>query len=170
LGEYFRFLTRNSSDSIPLIDEINHAKGYLDIQATRFSKRLHTSFMECPAKFHSIKVPRLILQPILENAFVHGIERKAVNGFVSVAFEENGDMLHIIVEDNGNEISDSEIQNLQLTIANAGGEQEITGIHNIHKRLQLSFSEGSGLQVMRSGLGGLKAVIKINTCGSVTHD
>jgi two-component system sensor histidine kinase YesM len=170
LGEYFRFLTRNSSDYIPLIEEINHAKVYLSIQATRFSKRLRTRFMDCPAKFHPVRVPRLILQPILENAFEHGIEKKKDNGLVAVAFEEDGNMLDIIVEDSGSEITDSDIQALQLAICDAGEESEITGILNIHRRIQLTFGGTSGLRVMRSGLGGLKAVLRINTCGSVGNE
>lgn len=165
LGEYFRFLTRNASDSIPLIDEINHAKVYLDIQLLRFPKRLQTRFMECPERFYLFKVPRLILQPILENAFTHGIEHKKADGVIAVTFEDSGNMLDIIVEDNGSSMTDADIQNLQSLILHTGQESEITGILNIHRRIQLTFGEQSGLLVARSELGGLKVVMRIYFSG-----
>lgn len=170
LGEYFRFITRNSSDFIPLIEEINHAKVYLDIQATRFAKRFQARFMDCPDKFHTILVPRLILQPILENAFKYGIEQKKTNGIISVGFEDNGNKLDIVIEDNGCNMADFDLQTLQMSIAHTGEESEMTGILNIHRRLQLAFGEQSGLDVMRSRLGGLKVVISIKLCGGVPNE
>lgn len=161
LGEYFRFVTRNSSDYIPLIDEINHAKVYTKIQLMRFSKRLQVDFGQCPEKFHSIKVPRLILQPIIENAFEHGIERKKNSGIVSIYFEEYDRQLNIIVEDNGNDMTDHGLIELKTTLENTTEELEITGIININRRIKLIFGENSGLEVLRSELGGLKVILKI---------
>lgn len=161
LGEYFRFVTRNSSDYIPLIDEINHAKVYTKIQLMRFSKRLKVDFGECPEKYHNVKVPRLILQPVIENAFEHGIERKKNSGIVLVYFEEYDRQLGIIVEDNGNDMTDESLSELKTSLENITEELEITGIININRRIKLVFGENSGLAVSRSELGGLKVVLKI---------
>lgn len=165
LGEYFRFVTRSSSDYILLIDEINHAKVYTKIQLMRFSKRLKVNFGECPEKYHNIKVPRLILQPVIENAFEHGIERKKNSGIVSIYFEEYDRQLNIIVEDNGNDMSDESLSELKTSLENTTEELEITGIININRRIKLVFGENSGLVVSRSDLGGLKVVLKINIPG-----
>ncbi len=161
LGEYFRFVTRSSSDYIPLIDEINHAKVYTKIQLMRFSKRLQVNFGDCPERYHNLKVPRLILQPVIENAFEHGIERKKNSGIVSIYFEEFENQLNIIVEDNGNDMTDSGLTEVQKMLENSAEEAETTGIINISRRIKLVFGEESGLSVSRSQLGGLKATLKI---------
>ena len=169
LGEYFRFVTRNSSDYIPLQNEINHAKVYTEIQHMRFSKRIQIQFGECSEKYFKLSVPRLILQPLIENAFEHGIENKKNCGVVAVSFEETEYELNIIVEDNGDDITDSGLAELQNTLEYKGEELETTGIINIHRRIRLVFGEESGLQVSRSELGGLKALLKIRLPGGNDH-
>ncbi|HEY5583156.1 MAG TPA: histidine kinase [Ruminiclostridium sp.] len=165
IGEYFRFVTKNHTDYIPLLDEVNHAKVYTEIQLMRFSKRLQIQFEECPERYNNLKVPRLILQPIIENAFEHGIEKKKSNGLIIINFEQNEEELNIIVEDNGNEMTDTGLLELQKALEYSGEEVEITGIINIHRRIRLVFGEKSGLQVFRSELGGLKVMLKIKIPG-----
>ncbi len=161
LGEYFRYVTRNSSDYIPLIDEINHARVYTKIQLMRFSKRLEVRFGDCPPKYNNLKVPRLILQPIIENAFEHGIEQKMNSGLLSIFFVESENELKIIIEDNGNNMTDTGLEDLKKALETTGDELEITGIININRRIKLVFGENSGLEVSRSELGGLKVILKI---------
>ncbi len=165
LGEYFRFVTRNSSDYIPLEEEIQHAKVYTEIQRMRFSKRLQIQFGECPEKYNKLSVPRLIVQPLIENAFEHGIENKRASGVVKVSFEESGYELDIIVEDNGSTITDTGLAELQNSLESDAEGLETTGIINIHRRIRLVFGEESGLRLSRSELGGLKAVLGIKMQG-----
>ena len=165
LGEYFRFVTRSSSDYIPLEDEVKHAKVYTEIQRMRFSKRLQIQFGECPEKYFTLNVPRLIIQPLIENAFEHGIENKRASGIVSVSFDESENELDIIVEDNGNAITDTELGELQNSLESEGEGLETTGIINIHRRIRLVFGEESGLKLSRSELGGLKAILGIKLQG-----
>lgn len=165
LGEYFRFVTRNSSDYIPLEEEIKHAKVYTEIQSMRFSKRLRIQFGECPEKYFKLSVPRLIIQPLIENAFEHGIENKRACGVVTVSFEESENELDIIVEDNGNTITDDGLAELKNSLESDGEGLETTGIINIHRRIRLVFGEESGLSLSRSELGGLKAVLGIKLQG-----
>lgn len=165
LGEYFRFVTRSSSDYIPLADEINHARVYTGIQQMRFSKRLEVKFAECPEGYKHLNVPRLIIQPIIENAFEHGIEKKKSNGIISINFEVTDNELNIIIEDNGNEMTDTRIAELRNALEHNEEETEITGIINIHRRIRLIYGGGSGLDFSRSELGGLKVVLKIKIPG-----
>ena len=163
LGKYFRYITRNSSDYVPLIDEINHAKVYANIQLIRFPKRFEIQFDECPEQYIDFRVPRLILQPLIENAFEHGIGEKYNNGLIVVKFQTDEKGLTIIVEDNGNELSDQDIIDLQNSLAHTDDEMsEITGIINIYRRIKLIYGEESGLEILRSRLGGLKVMIKVH--------
>jgi len=161
LGEYFRFVTRNSSDYVSLLEEVNHARVYANIQLMRFSKRVEIQFAECPEEYKNLQVPRLILQPIIENAFEHSIENKSSGGIILINFESDEEELSIIVEDNGDYITDADLSKLQGTLQSNERGAEITGLININRRIKLVFGEGSGLQVLRSELGGLKVILKI---------
>jgi two-component system sensor histidine kinase YesM len=164
LGEYFRFVTRNSSDYISLEDEVEHARVYIGIQQIRFGKRLTVRFDECPETVKKLSVPRLIIQPILENAFEYGIERKKDKGFISVKFDVVDDLLMIIVEDNGSNMPDKVLSDLQNCLEH-NDKAEITAINNIHNRVKIVFGGSSGLEFFRSEYGGLKAILKIRIPG-----
>ena len=159
LGEYFRFITRSGADSVPLRDEVAHARAYTDIQRMRFPKRLSVEFGECPEAWADFNVPRLILQPLIENAFEHGVGQKSCDGKISIGLHAEGGSLRISVEDNGS-ISDEGIAMLDNAIEE-GANREITGLMNIHRRVRLLFGPPSGLKAERSGLGGLKITLLI---------
>jgi len=161
LGNYYQFITRNSRDEVPLIREIEHARTYAEIQAMRFSNRIWVEFGNLAEQYRDIQVPRLIIQPIIENAFEHGLKDKEENGLVRVNFCILSNGLCIVVEDNGTYIGDDELDNLNRTLQNETGIVENTGIINIHRRIQLRFGRDSGLVIKRSELGGLRVEIQI---------
>lgn len=159
LGKYFRFLTRNGTDFVELSQEVEHARCYSDIQGTRFRQRMRMEFGGLPENYRTMKVPRLILQPLLENAFGHGLEDKVKDGILRVRFEEK-EGLRIHVEDNGEILTDEMLENMRNSL-HGETQAEITGIVNIHKRLQLYFKGKAGLLLERSPLGGLDICIWI---------
>ncbi len=160
LGNYFRFLTRDASDFIMLREEVEHAKSYAAIQGSRFISRLTIQFGILPESFQSLMVPRLILQPLLENALEHGLENTIKDGLLRISFVEENNTLLIHVEDNGQEAKDSEIEDMQKML-DEGDDGEITGIRNIHRRLEIYFKGQGGLQVSRSSLGGVRVTVYI---------
>lgn len=161
LGEYFRFVTRNSSDEIMLHMEIRHARMYTEIQEMRFYKRIQARFDELPPEFSEIRVPRLIIQPIIENAFEHSLEKKARQGQIDVSFETSERWICILIEDNGDGLSDEELAQISYRLKHEDPDSETTGMVNVHRRIRITCGEGSGLEVSRSGLGGLKVTIRI---------
>lgn len=165
LGMYYQFVTRSTADNVDLINEVNHAKTYMHIQQMRFSKRLTVNFAECPEKFWRLSVPRLILQPILENSMEYVVEKTMSHSIIYVDFKENASGLDIIVEDNGSNMSDKALEQLQQSLESNDTAMETTGLINIHRRLQLVFGPESGLQVSRSKLGGLKVILKTKNGG-----
>lgn len=108
LSEYYQYITRNAEDEVPLEKEVHHAQIYLNIQAIRFGQRIRTNIADIPASFRHIFVPRLIIQPLLENSFEHGIQN-VDNPLISLSFEEFSDSYNLIVEDNGTGLSDAEL-------------------------------------------------------------
>ena len=163
LGGYFQFLTRSSADEVPLSREVNHARIYAEIQAMRFSNRIRVAFEELPCEYSQILVPRLIMQPIIENAFKHSLEKKLENGLLHIGFSNSELNFLITIEDNGNDLNELDINRLNRSLFNEDEVLETTGIINIHRRLQIKFGTDSGLSFLRGELGGLKAVIAIKT-------
>jgi len=161
LGTYLKFITRNDGDLTPLSKEIEHARVYAEIQAMRFSSRIRVQFGDLPNEWADTIVPRLIVQPIIENSFKYGLENKVSEGLLTISFEATGQVLSVITEDNGEELSDTDLQRLLSSLKAKDDIVETTGLINIHKRLRYHFGSGSGLEFFRSDLGGLKTVIRI---------
>lgn len=160
LSEYYQYITRNAEDEVPLEKEIHHALIYLNIQSIRFGQRIRTNIAQIPESFQHIFVPRLIIQPLLENAFEHGVQN-VDHPFISLTFEESSDAYCLIVEDNGAGLSDTELNVLNHKLAMTEERIETTAIVNIHRRLILRFGAGSGLSIANSAGGGLRVLLRI---------
>ena len=164
LGRYFKYITRNSKDSVTLKDEYEHAKIYSNIQSMRFEGRIETEFGELPEKFGQFQVPRLILQPIIENAYNYGLENKTSGGLLQVQFIPSENNIEIAIEDNGNNLSDESLESMQKNLEQSPmliDSVETTGLLNIYKRIQTFYKNGSILLVSRSNLGGMKVTIQL---------
>lgn len=160
LSNYFKYLTRDGSDYIPLRQEVEHAKSYAVIQQSRFSDRVQVVFEELPGEYEKLIVPRLILQPLLENSFRHGLENKVSGGILHIGFCSDDNRIQMLVEDNGEEASNEDIRKMQEALE-AQEPDEVTGIVNIHRRLQIYFQGQAGLIIERSSLGGVAITIDI---------
>lgn len=165
LGSYFKYITRSAEDEVRLHMEVEHARIYANIQALRFSNRVTIQFDEIPDRFRDLVVPRLIIQPIIENSFKYGLEEKASKGELYVRFAESGGYLDITIEDNGNGMNKKELLSMREALSSKQQSAEVTGILNIHKRLQLKFGDNSGLLITNSGIGGLQVSIHIELPG-----
>lgn len=162
LGEYLKYITKSKEEFSSLELEIAHAKNYAEIQQMRFSKRVRLEFGECPQHFLQWQVPRLIVQPLIENAFEHGIKYRLSDGVIRVTFAES-DELYIQVEDNGTNLSDETLDQLQQQLTRGDGELLRNGVAllNIQKRLNILYGGSGGLSVERAELGGLKVILHI---------
>ncbi len=170
LGEYFKFITKNENKLVSFEEEIKHARLYTDIQSMRFSRRITVQFDELPKGVEQIKVPKLIVQPIIENAYKYGLEKLTAHGFLRITFDQlNQREISMMVEDNGDALSTIEISQLEQRITNMEEQQESTGLANIHRRLVLTYEKGSGLYLSRSSLSGLKVHLRIILRGEI-HD
>lgn len=170
LGRYFQFVTRNASDEITLEEDVRHAQTYVDIQSVCFDRRVVVTFGPLPDEIKHQLVPRLIVQPVLENCFNHVFEKQLSQGELSVSFAIDERYVHIDVEDNGKQLDDRQLDELTTRLSLAvKSTEESTGMINVHRRLRLMFGERSGLVLSRSALGGLHTRIVIERKGVDTH-
>ncbi|MCD9022500.1 sensor histidine kinase [Cohnella silvisoli] len=161
LGEYYRFITRDGAEEVSVLDETVHARTYTEIQLFRFHDRISVRFGDIPEGLANLTIPRLTLQPVIENAFVHALEDRAEGGYLEVQYSLNENCAVVTVEDNGGRLDDSALEMLQRRLHASQQSGETTGMTNVHRRLQLRFGEEAGLKLSRSPFGGLKVEIVI---------
>lgn len=165
LGNYYQYITRNESDDVPLKNEINHIMDYIKIQSIRFSNRFTVEFDEIPTGLENLLVPRLILQPVVENIFKYGLKNKVKDGQVRIGIESNEKFLHIFIEDNGEELTDEKLDELTGIATSSELTLKTTGLINICRRIRIKFGEQSSVLFRRSEMGGLNVEIRIEIKG-----
>jgi len=146
LSDLLRYNLRNTEEFPKISTEIENIKRYLDIQTLRYSDRiiydldLEDSILDC-------RIPTMILQPLVENSLIHGLETKRDGGKVIIKGRINSeDDIVIEVNDNGKGIKSSTLHliNNMSSIENANLG---IGIQNTHNRLRNYFGEGYGLKI-----------------------
>lgn len=141
---------------VTLDDELNILKDYMDIQKAVYYKELNIVFDISPNVRMSI-VPKLILQPIVENSIFHGIVKNEVNGLIQVRGYKEGNLLHIIIIDNGYMDEQTYIK-LKKRLKDSAEIQLQNGTHiglaNINQRLKQIYGIEYGLDLLdRNGTG-----------------
>ncbi|MDQ8736810.1 histidine kinase [Paenibacillus sp. LHD-38] len=161
MSNLLRYNLRNLAHAVTLEDEVEHVKEYFIIQQARFRERIKLEMDIDPSALQQ-PIPALTLQPIVENAFLHGIERMEKDAVIRLEITQDADGVYISVSDNGNGMSDEVRQALLRLEAETENKQSAgLGTKNVFKRLQLFYGV-SGLVSIESKLGeGTKIIIRI---------
>lgn len=151
LGDYFQFITRSDVDDVSLAFEYQHAVSYLEIQKIRFQSRVDIQVEPLPEKYKNLEVPRLILQPLIENAYKHGFDKIYKNGRLRIGFSAREDALCIEVENNGPGLDGERLAELRSKLVEIGENDNHTGLLNIHWRLKLKYGDKGGARLDAEG-------------------
>jgi two-component system sensor histidine kinase YesM len=157
LSSYYRYTTRQERDFVSLSDELEFVGSYLEIQKLR-RNRLEFA-VELPPRLRKIDIPPLIVQPLVENAVLHGIEEKAGEGIIRVAVSDDGGKFRIVVDDNGKGLDEAARRELELSLSEPMTEKTGCGLWNVNQRLQLRYGENAGVSIEPSDLGGLRVIL-----------
>lgn len=146
LGKFMRRCLEVKDGMVTLESELEFTKSYLELQAARFGDRVSYSiYCEVDKKY---MVLPLIIQPIVENAFVHGIEGEKSNGRIAVKVMYKGENVEICVSDNGQGISDAKLAELLEKLErNDTSSGKSIGLTNVNKRIKMYHGEQYGLSV-----------------------
>lgn len=146
-----RSLDRGDVQEVPLHEELEFLRGYLEIEQMRFPDRLSVAFDVDP-KTHDLLVPHLILQPLVENALRHGILPREEAGRIDISARLlPGDRLQLTVRDNGN----------GLPPVPVGAKNSGIGLQNIRSRLTQLYGPAQSFQITNASAGGVEALICI---------
>ena len=153
-AEFTRYLFRDGRSYVTLGEEIEHVERYLRLEQARFRDGLHV-MVDVPAETLGTVVPAMSVQPLVENAVRHGVERRAGRGRVAISARIVGGDVELRVSDDGIGI---EPQRLEAVLAGAGGG---IGVSNVDSRLRATFGERYALRI-ESDLGeGTTAVMTV---------
>ncbi|MGV2884304.1 histidine kinase [Paenibacillus taichungensis] len=165
LGQYFRYMSRDSHSEVSLGEEVDHALVYASIQKIRFGSRVQLQLEELSREYRDIAIPRVIIQPIVENVFEHALAKRSQGGILKLSYQVEHDKLSIRIEDDGDQLTDEVLSSLQESFQESAnqrhGNEEITGLMNVNQRLRIKFGAGYGLCAQRSELGGLCMILNI---------
>lgn len=145
-------LARTRSSISTLGQEVDFARAYLAVQATRMQGRLRYQ-CELPEDSRDVPLPPLLIQPLLENAVIHGIEPVPEGGRIKLKARLTGDELVLSVSDNGAGMSES---------GTSGG----TGLRNVRERLRLVYGPNASLDLAPASPRGVKTRIVIHMARS----
>ena len=143
LGHLLRMLMNNTEDTITVSGEIQIVQAYLEIQRVRWQDRLEVRFDIAPGIEHLV-IPKLMLQPLIENAIQHGLEDMPERGLVHISGRRDGDYLHFRVLDSGRGMSAQKLEQVRKTTPD--GMYHI-GLSNLNQRAKLFGDESCGLEI-----------------------
>ena len=147
-------------------EELDIAREYLKIVEIRFHGRCHSEFAVDEGILDSVCM-KMLLQPIVENAVLHGIENTYKDGMIRITGHREGDYAILEVHDNGTGIPAEKLDELQKKLANdnvteiAGATTGHIGIMNVHTRMKIHFGKEYGIQILYSGPEGTGIALRM---------
>ena len=152
LSDILHYALDSNETVVPIYEEISIAKAYINIQKTRYHNHFD-SMWDLTDINPDMKLPKLILQPLIENAIYHGIQQKKDPSTIRISIKGRENMLKIRVIDNGTGMSKENLQKLRknLSLKNEGNSSHI-GLANTNKRLQIIY-EGKARLYINSRIG-----------------
>jgi len=148
----------NKEDFITVKKEVEYLKSYLNIQQFRLHNKFDVKF-EIEANLMNYKIPRFLLQPVVENSIIHGISAKSGQGLIEIkGFTQNEQVIFTITDD-GIGISESEIENLLNEKRKNKDQFSGIGINNVKERIELYFGKDYGIEI--ESLKGYFTTVKI---------
>lgn len=142
LGRFYKLSLGHGEDIVTLEKELTHVRTYVNIQNMRFEDKINL-VVDVPDELSSCRIIKIVLQPLVENAILHGIYEKADSrGTITIKGQASGGTLQITIEDDGVGMSSEQLSALLAT----PGENKGYGVWNINERIRLTYGEPYGLR------------------------
>lgn len=146
-AEFTRSSFREHSQYVTLAEELHLVESYLELERARFGDRLAVVLRVAPETL-SVRVPSLVLQPLVENAIRHGLERRSGSSLLQIVAADAGHEAIVTVEDDG---AGADPQQLHDILAGQRPSESV-GLRNVDERLRATFGSDHGLRI-ETGVG-----------------
>lgn len=163
LAKIFRYSISKGKEMVPLEEEIIHVKNYVFIQHLRLGQKLSVEY-NIPDALLKYEVIKLILQPLVENAIIHGIEKDGKNCVIRLSATLTGDNLILTVEDNGIGMTAEDLMKLQLSLYQETEEERPKrhggiALKNVNDRIKLYHNDKYGMSIQSKKHIGTKVTL-----------
>lgn len=153
LADYYRYTTRMDNQGVSIREELAFVRIHLEILRLRNETLIYS--IELPDELADQRIPRLLIQPIVENAIVHGLENVEYPGQVKIRVFTADSRLYLEVEDNGKGLDHEQVDALYKELLIPSEEYTGCGLWNVYQRLQGYFGIDAQITINPSKLGGL---------------
>ncbi len=145
LSSFFRISLSKGKEFITLEKELEHVKNYLVIQQFRYRDILEYN-IDCDTELYKCSLPKILIQPLVENAIYHGIKPKLGSGAIRISVFEEDNILKIAVKDDGMGMDEKKLNQIKNNL-----DKHYTGknygLYNVSRRIFLNFGENYGLDI-----------------------
>lgn len=145
-SESFRKMLESDNGEYTLRDELDTIQSYLEIQKYRLQDRFDSKIIVEPTVENCI-IPKLLIQPLVENAFFHGIELVERSGHLGIVISLRDNFLHIQVSDNGMGMSEEKLNRLRNALDDPNATSRSVGLKNTAQRLKLLYKENQSFHI-----------------------
>lgn len=148
LGKVLSYAIYNPYDQVSIITELEYIQQYIQMQNIRFPKIIHYS-VDCEEHLKMYKIPKLIIQPIVENVIEHGFANHKL-GYLTITVMEEEDEVCIIITDNGVGMSEDKLNEIndRFNVKNTYSVDRSIGLLNVNQRIKSTYGEKYGVRVM----------------------
>lgn len=158
IGKISRYSIKGAV-TVTLAEEMEIADAYLRIQKIRFGNRFEL-IVSIPESCRSLTVPKMLLQPLAENAVIHGLENRREGTLYISAHTQEDDLL-VIVQDDGEGMSPERLDDIRRMLEEETPDSGQIGLRNIHRRIRLSCGEKYGLTIDSAPRSGTKVTVRL---------
>lgn len=158
LGNLIRPIYKSTVSIVPLREELAYVQDYLKIMNSRYGDGI-LLIVNVEESLLDITVPRLIVQPLIENALLHGLEPTRFRGEISIDGARSDSDILLRVRDNGCGISEDKLTELRRKLEDPE-ERDNVGLSNVHQRLQLHYGLRYGIEI-QSGQAGTCVTLRL---------
>lgn len=161
LSEFFRLVLSKGKEFITIRQEEQHISSYLQIQGKRYHDILDYHIYIDP-EIYEYQIPKLTLQPLVENALYHGIKYKRSRGMIEITGTKEGENLYLTVADDGVGMDEDELKKLEKEISRPCKETESGfGLANVNERIRMYFGSEYGMKIWSEKGSGTRITIEI---------
>lgn len=168
LSSLFRYNVRESNKLVTVREELEQAKNYLSLQKLRLQEKLEI-VCEADEAALDLRMPKILLQPILENCFSHGFKDIDHTYIITIKITADDKKIAVSVRDNGRGMDKATLEGLRARLAGGAAPAERgIGLYNVNERLRLYFSEQCCLKIESRPEGGTQVSFKIPAMENAT--
>jgi len=147
LSKLFRLTLNRGSEFIQIRGEKEFIECYLFLQSKRYKNKLKYQ-IQIPDEILNYYIPKLILQPFVENAIVHGIENNNSESIIEVTGKKEGEFINFTIKDNGLGIDEDKIKKIKDSLKSSNTKEEFGyAIKNVNERLRLYYEDNYKLDI-----------------------